>query len=247
VIKKTIYVACHKDCWTSKHPEYIKIQVGAAIADKRLAMLGDDTGESISKKNKNYSELAALYWIWKNDKTSDVVGLCHYRRYFAFQEIDSTKGPMLTEENVEEIIEKIIDPVNIEALFDTYEIILPVPYIMQVTVEQQYCYFHISEDWKILKEVIATLFPDYTGSMEQVFQGEKLYSCNMLVMKKKALDEYAEWLFAILDEVEKKVKISTDSYQARVFGYMAERLLNLYVYHHGLRIKEYPIVFLDKA
>lgn len=46
-----------------------------------LPYIGDDTGDNITQKNKNYCELTAMYWIWKYD-SSKIVGLCHYRRYF---------------------------------------------------------------------------------------------------------------------------------------------------------------------
>ena len=43
--------------------------------------LADDTGDNISAKNCYYSELTGLYWVWKNVKDPDYVGVCHYRRY----------------------------------------------------------------------------------------------------------------------------------------------------------------------
>ena len=45
---------------------YIPIQVGAALTDKRVADITDDTGDNISLLNVNYSELTGLYWVWKN-------------------------------------------------------------------------------------------------------------------------------------------------------------------------------------
>ena len=44
--------------------------------------LSDNIGINISNKNKNYSELTALYWIWKNDKSSSYVSIEHYRRFY---------------------------------------------------------------------------------------------------------------------------------------------------------------------
>ena len=48
-------------------PEWITpIQVGAVRSLKRVADILDCDGENISAKNGNYSELTALYWIWRN-------------------------------------------------------------------------------------------------------------------------------------------------------------------------------------
>ena len=61
---------------------FLPIQVGRAISSVDLGIQGDDTGDNISWKNRNYCELTALYWAWKNLKEVDIIGLCHYRRYF---------------------------------------------------------------------------------------------------------------------------------------------------------------------
>ena len=49
-------------------------------------MIGDDTGDNISELNRNFNELTAIYWAWKNyDKLGnpDYIGLAHYRRFLA--------------------------------------------------------------------------------------------------------------------------------------------------------------------
>ncbi|WP_277934536.1 DUF4422 domain-containing protein [Parablautia intestinalis] len=63
----------------------IPIQVGAILTDKKIFSIRDDQGENISEKNRQYCELTALYWIWKNDK-SKYAGLSHYRRRFKINE-----------------------------------------------------------------------------------------------------------------------------------------------------------------
>jgi hypothetical protein len=60
---------------------YIPVMAGNNSRPLNENYIGDDTGDSISDKNEYYSELTGLYWVWKNTK-QDIVGSCHYRRYF---------------------------------------------------------------------------------------------------------------------------------------------------------------------
>ena len=52
--KITILVCCHKqDYYAQKYP-FLPIQVGRAISSVDLGIQGDDTGDNISWKNRNY-------------------------------------------------------------------------------------------------------------------------------------------------------------------------------------------------
>ena len=73
----------------------LPIQGGKSISDEDLHMQGDNEidgnpCDNISFKNKSYSEMTIVYWAWKNLKKlyPDVkyIGLCHYRRFFAFND-----------------------------------------------------------------------------------------------------------------------------------------------------------------
>jgi hypothetical protein len=52
----------------------------------------------------------------------------------------------------------------------------------------------------------------------------------MFVMRKAFFLEYSEMLFSVLRVVESKIELGgLDSYQGRIFGFLAERFLNYYV------------------
>ena len=66
-------------------------------------------------------------------------------------------------------------------------------------------------------------------------------------MKKKYFDEYCSWLFSILFEVEKKLNISNYSpNDARVFGFLGERLLDVWLDANNLKYYENNIVNCEK-
>ncbi len=57
-------------------------------------MIGDNTGDNISKLNTHYCELTAMYWAWKNmDKLNSpyYIGFMHYRRLFNFNKNRTTR------------------------------------------------------------------------------------------------------------------------------------------------------------
>ena len=46
----------------------------------------------------------------------------------------------------------------------------------------------------------------------------------------------------ILFAVERRVKLSPYPDQARIFGYMSERLINVYCMRHNLKVKYVPVI-----
>ena len=76
-----IYTMTHKPFKKPDDPVYIPLHVGREISQD-LGYMGDNTGEHISDLNPYYGELTGLYWIWKNETEADIIGICHYRRYF---------------------------------------------------------------------------------------------------------------------------------------------------------------------
>lgn len=233
-----ILVAAHKKYWMPDDDVYLPIHVGSE-GKEELGYLGDNTGDNISVKNANYCELTGLYWAWKNLQC-DYIGLCHYRRYFANKNIHGN--------DVEKKKAAILKRQDYERLLQEYDVILPVKrnYYIE-TVRSQYEHAHNKRDLDETEKIIAEFYPEYTEAFTKVMGRTKLHILNMFVMKKQLFDEYCSWLFSILFELEKRIDISGyNQYEARVFGFISERLLNVWLEKRQLKVKEMPVVFLEK-
>ena len=226
-MKKTvkICVAAHKpfDLSGSLPNGYFPLQVGAE-GKAELGFTRDNTGDNISAKNSSYCELTGLYWMWKN-VSADIVGLCHYRRYFSHRLLDGKLHAMLTEEDIEKILEK-------------NDIILPHPVDLgRKNVYEHYCAAHYEKDLQTTREAVVTLYPEYADSFDAVMQSHKTYQCNMYMARKELSDAYCQWLFDVLGYVEAHTDISEyDAVQKRIYGYLSERLLCVWVHHQNLKI-----------
>jgi hypothetical protein len=241
-----IIVCCHKkDLWYADNV-YLPIQVGKDISDKDLGIQGDNTGDNISLKNKSYCELTGLYWAWKNLKKIDYIGLCHYRRYFNF----NNKGIYYSDhKNICDIkIEKLnLKIPNLDSIFNKYDIILSKPKILPYSIFVDYCICHCSEDWRTIEKIILKKYPEYDNAIELMHKSNKLYPYNMMIMKWDDYDKYCHFIFDILNKAEKEIDISGyDNVQQRVWGYIGERLLTLYVYKNKMKIKSFPVYWINE-
>ena len=130
---------------------------------------------------------------------------------------------------------------------ENYDVIVPKHRNYWIeSVYSHYQHAHHISDLECVKEIIKIHFHDYLTAFKQGMQGKTLYLYNMFVLKKEDFDAYCNWLFPILFELEKQIDITQyDSYQKRVFGFIAERLFNVWLIHHQLKLCEIPVVNLE--
>ena len=184
-MKARIYTVTHKAFTPPPDPLYVPLQVGAACPGRGdLGFLKDDSGENISEKNPFYSELTGMYWIWKNDRDSDILGLCHYRRYLL-----DRRGKLFTEKAVSEAL-RDYDAVT------TKKVVLDHPY------QEAFGGKHNPKDLVFLQEAVAARCPAYLPFYEKTAGGNETYFGNMLIVKRSLFMEYSAWLFDLLFTVE---------------------------------------------
>lgn len=225
--KVKIFVACHRPAEIISNEVYTPIHVGRTISkfkDEMAGMIGDDTGDNISDKNPYYSEMTALYWAWKNYHDSEYIGFCHYRRYF---------GEEITQDNIDNYFS------------DGTDVILVGPIFRHYNRWNWLKTFVGSEDLAIMQMVVKRLYPDYYDTMSRYANDYVDYPMNLLLCRKELFDKYAEWIFSILFECEKYVKLSSYSRARRLYGYLAEFLMPVYFMHNGYRLKPIPCLRLE--
>ena len=101
----------------------------------------------------------------------------------------------------------------------------------------------LDETRKILEEK----YPEYLEEFDKIYKKTSAHLFNMFVMKKEILNEYCEWLFDILFELEKRIDPSQyDSFHARYLGRISERLLDVWIDKNNLKYEEVKIMDMQK-
>lgn len=226
-----IYIATHKKVELPKLQGMTLIQVGAE-GKERFASVSDADGDNISSKNPFFCELTAVYWIWKNS-AEDYKGLAHYRRFFGKSNLSSSFSDVYEEDDLKMmLVQKDAD------------IVLPyVEYLLhdaQTEICNECCR---PEVFGRLRDIVESLTPDYIGDFDAVFKSNKITLFNMMYCRRELFDDYCAWLFPILFELEKSVDMTGYTpYQKRLYGFLSERLLNVWVRHRNLKCVHTPVV-----
>lgn len=197
----------------------------------------------ISQLNPYFCELTALYFAWKNPallENPDYIGLFHYRRVLDFtrdslfarlkraltpqsralQKYSLHKIPAFLAAHAPDIITPT--PLNLAPHLDFYE-----------TYRQD----HVIADFDLALDYIRAHYPEMQPSLEATIfgKGAAVFYCNVMIMRREIFEEYCAWLFDVLFAILPRIDCrNRDKYQARAFGFLAERLSNVFV-HHKIR------------
>lgn len=232
-----LYVVTHKKYSVATPEGYKAIHAGRALGGD-LGYVGDDSGRNISDLNPYLNEMTAAYWIWKNT-SHDVVGISHYRRFFSNQP------------------SRVFDPKHIITRDQVVGILRS--FDMIVALEDNYSYnqygflihdvgAHIANSAAAVTKTMMSIYqPDYVDVFDFVMCNSAMFRCNMMITRKHVFDAYCEWLFSFLLPARETFmsmapldKMSVN--QKRIFGYLAERMMNIWLLKNNLRLKELPII-----
>lgn len=247
----SIFVIYHKQFPLIEAEGFIPIQGGAEIAKEKLPIIGDNTGQNISRKNTSFCELTVQYWAWKNFD-SDYYGFFHYRRFLNLSR-QRLFEPKFVDFSLNTLKKYGWQKDNIDLIMSKYDIVLPKktlflgPFFKKQTLKEHYSIYHNERDLDLIREIISKRHPRFLSSFDKTMLITSAYCYNIFIMRRKLFYDYMEWLFDILFEAEKKIYVDlTNDYQKRVFGFLGERLLNVFVEYvvnenKSIKLKEFQL------
>lgn len=191
----------------------VPIQVGASQTDLRIAEFTDNTGDNISDKNSKYSELTAMYWVWKN-RDEDYLGICHYRRIL-----------VLNDDDLRRIRKNGIN------------VVLPLPFVCYPDASGQYGRYISEEDLKKMFQALSEISPEYYEAAEIILKKQFLYNYNMFLADRTTFKEFCGWMFPILERAMELCETKGTDRTDRYIGYFGEVLTALYFLYNKDNLK----------
>lgn len=225
--KIRIYAMTHKDFTPPQDAIYIPMQVRSDRQIEREYPVMD--AEDISEFNPYYSELTGMYRVFRTDNESDIIGICHYRRY-----LQNAAGRLFNAQQIEQILSR-------------YDVMTTKKVILDHSYLEGFGGKHNREDLLQTGRVILELRPNYYEEFERVIHQNTTYFGNMIITDRKHFMEYSLWLFTILFEVHKRVDMTGyNDYQKRLFGFLSELLLMVYINVNRLSVYECDVAVIGE-
>lgn len=229
IMSVKIFAMTHKRFEVPDDPMYIPLHVGHKHAKEDFGYLGDDSGDNISDLNCYYAELSGMYWVWKNYSGADSVGICHYRRF-----LTSEEGYVFSEAEYERILQE-------------YDIVTTKLLELPGSYRNGFGAHHKVSTLDETGRIIAEFYPAYYDTFITLVHQNHTYFGNILVAKRELYDAYCEWLFTIFFELQERIDLTfEDDYHRRVFGFISEFLLYVWVRANHLRAYECRVAIIGE-
>ena len=262
--KTAIFVAYHKKSPLFASSIYLPLHVGAALSQVRLDMTGDDSGDSISSKNPFYCELTGLYWVWKNylpdHPDVDRIGFCHYRRFLDPFHPARQNKPFRPETFLRfSAIFAKWDSAEVDKACHAADVLLPEKTNLRQSLlydrKRETVYSQLARgghavELDALLETLSHHGMAQEEAIRKVFLGFSFHSCLTFVMKREQFTAFAQWMFSLLEELEKDSRelVRSRFLSARTPGFLAERLLDVWLENQpGILVRECDSLLLSDS
>lgn len=208
-----------------------------------MGMPNDMVGARLDEQS--YAEMRAHYWVWKNQLDNwDFIGFQHYRRLFYWPGLDLpefdyqtrtfarshsvvmmdvTQARLLIYQN--SIVK--LDPKPIRDLIEANDIVTVRPWSWGIA--DQFKQAHPPEYWPELVRAMRELPYWRTHQRHVDFAQRGFYPCNMFIMSRVEFSNYMDFWWQVMQAFGSRVRPPRENYQARLYGFLAERIFSLYL------------------
>lgn len=177
--------------------------------------------------HRYYCELGGMYKLWKQVNT-DIVGLEHYRRFFT--ENGAAPGTILNEKKIREILtdhDIIMTPnhLNVPNVLMWMAQEKHNPKASSPTIVKEMLF-----KWLMfLRDGYSTELVDYM--MHRMLTERGYFGCNMFIGNKRVTDDYASFLFPMLEKFT--VDVMNGRMEPRLYGYLSEYTMGYWMEWKG--------------
>ena len=241
-----ILVCYHKKDKLFKNDVLVPIHCGRALAceaskDGKMSekdyqwmidnMIGDDTGDNISKLNREVNEMSAIYWAWRNYAklgNPDYIGLMHYRRLFDFSnDIKTLSYSTLNKLG--------LNLKSLRKVFSKYD------FVCREGFEISDSSIHTFELYQISVNLSESYHPVLFKQYEK-FKKEQIFYCNsMFIMNKDDFFEFCEEVMPVMFDFLNKPKLEVNNnFLNKAKEYLSEENFNILKQKADLNGNWYP-------
>jgi hypothetical protein len=228
-------------------PGLTPIYAGAAADVMQGQAVCDILQDGSRARNDYYSELSAMYKVWKQGPKSDIVGWCHYRRYFHFGETQLSRSGWLLSTR-QDIINNLSDfiPQNLSTLCTDRSFVVVDGHELDKSIYENYKECHHVNDYLDYMKILLRVHPELAPYLGDQFRKTTIHPCDMFICTWQVFDEICNLWFTTLDEfINHREIIHQDTYQNRAPSFLSERAFDAWVQFkrdQGFLVHELPVI-----
>jgi SAM-dependent methyltransferase len=247
-----VFSVFHKRADTAHLGRIEPIFAGTAADAAPAGALTDVPQREPRLLNSRWSELSAIYKVWREGPRAEVVGFCHYRRLFNFDGRDSAeRQTTLAWDQLADRSAAFFDESVVAAARENV-IITPPPFAVDAaTIWHHYCIWHDPSDWCRILNAVSRRYPTLLPHALTQFRVRELLANNMFIMSWALFDELCGIWFDLLKDFEHQVPARrSTTYQNRDISFLAERIFDMWTrskQQAGTRLVHVPMFFIDST
>ena len=252
-MRTEIFAVGHRLDWMPDIPGIRRILAGARGPELAAGsdIMRDDSGDSIAHRNPDFSEMTAIYWVWKNRPGLDGVGFCHYRRYFDFRQGARGLARETRLRTAQELVDHrghLADVAVVARTLDEGAIVVTRTTDEGIANAEQYMSAHVPEHYLAMVNYLLAHHPHLARQVVAHVGDTGFYGNNMFLMRWADFDRLCRFWFDCLFALDRQLADRPAGYQRRVLAFLSERLFDIHVRwlrDSGRRVIEYPLFFLE--